>query len=359
MGPLAADRGLPGKGESATMMTRMMPGLAAVICFVLGAGNATRVLSGAEPSEPLRWKHVGDLVDIHTHRYLSLTNTKRVIRVVLERLSDNRESTREELLKAVEYAGGHDENGIPNSRPLDSFRNRTGRAIYWVLEGDADAKLEQMTPLGVVYCSGDPTCGQVIIKHYPADILWHPGRQQYLLFLAMSCSDNFSVAIFPLNLNQKLDVKPFAFADREPIRIDGPQPDWPEPLPMISELRTKLPDGMCDIMNIRVIPELKRIRNELDERNLLISGWNTLSAGETCSSVTYRYRLRQYQWTRVTYDEQVEVPVERKSAGDKKLTEFLESFPKEGDPGGIRGTRDPLDPIPDPDSQPPTKRDDE
>lgn len=327
----------------------MMMRLTLTISAVMGMSNllihSNAFVMAAEPEVPLRWQHVGNTSEIHAHPYLSADKTKRVVRVVLDRLGVNRPATADEFRIGQKYALGDDDNGIPHFRPADTFRLRSERAVLWVLDGDVDTKLEKMTPLGVVYCLGEESCGP-IIKHYTADIIWHPGRKQYLLFLGMSCSNKFSVAIFPFDLDRKLDVKTFDFADKQPIQLNGPQTKWPEPLPIISELRTYLPDDICDIMCIRAIPERKLIRNEMDERNLLISGWNTTTSGETCSSVTYRYRLRQRKWTQVTYDEKVEVPVKIKKTGNEKLDKFLETFPEETDPGSSPREK-PLEPIPD------------
>ncbi len=298
---------------------------------------------------PLCWQHVGNTTEIYAYPFVAADNTRRVIRIVLERLEVNRVATADEINAGLKYEEGKDENGVPNFRPDDTFQIRSERALIWVLEGDVDTKLEQMTPLGVVYCSGEPTCGP-IIKHYTADIIWHPARKQYLLFLGMSCSNKFSVAIFPFDLDRKLDMKPFDFAHKQPIQFKGWQTKWPEPLPIIAEMRTYLPDDICDIMRIRAIPERMLIRNQNDERNLLISGWNTTTSGETCSSVTYRYRLRQRKWTQVTYDEQIEIPVKMKNTGDEKLDKFLNTFLEEADPGSSPREK-PLEPIPEIDSR--------
>lgn len=253
----------------------MMMRLTLTISAVMGMSNLLIHSNGfvlaAEPEVPLYWQHVGNTNEIHAHPYLSAERTRRVIRIILERLAVNRDASADELTAALKYGDGKDENGVPHFRPDDTFQLRSDRAILWVLDGDVDTKLGKMTPLGLVYCSGEESCGP-IIKHYTADIIWHPGRKQYLLFLGMSCSNKFSVAIFPFDLDRKLDVKTFDFADKQPIQLNGPQTKWPEPLPIISEMRTYLPDDICDIMCIRAIPEQKLIRNQIDERNLLISG---------------------------------------------------------------------------------------
>ena len=306
-------------------------------------------VKSADLEDALRWQHVGDTTEIYAHPFVAADDTRRVIRIVLERLDVNREATEEEDRVAQMKLNAKDENGVTYFRPDDTFQIRSERALIWVLEGDVDTKLEQMTPLGVVYCSGEPTCGP-IIKHYTADIIWHPGRKQYLLFLGMSCSNKFTVAIFPFDLDRKLDMKPFDFAHKQPIQFGGWQTKWPEPLPIIAEMRTYLPDDICDIMRIRAIPERMLIRNQNDERNLLISGWNTTTSGETCSSVTYRYRLRQRKWTQVTYDEQIEIPVKMKNTGNEKLDKFLNTFLEEADPGSSPREK-PLEPIPEIDSK--------
>ena len=208
-----------------------------------------------------------------------------------------------------------------------------------------DAKLEAMIPLGVVYFSGAETCGS-ILNHYSADILWHPAREQHLLFLAVSCSQNVTIAIFPLDLDQKLDVKPFAFADKHPLVLLGPETTWPKPLAPIAEMRAQLPDGMCDIMAIRAVPEW-RISPKIPERNVLISAWNSRTSGAFCNSVIYRYKLWDRTWTEVTLDERGEVPVKMRSTFDEKLDKALEIPAEEGAPDKPRHPK-PLEPVPGP-----------
>ena len=99
-------------------------------------------------------------------------------------------------------------------------------------------------------------------------------------------------------------------------------------------------------MAIRTVPEMRLIRGEDDERNLLISAWNVKSSGADCNSVTYRCKLRERKWTRVTFDEKIEVPVEINSTGDKLLDKALEIPPEEGDPAAPRNPK-PIEPVPD------------
>ena len=299
----------------------------------------------AEPNVPLRWKHVGNTVEVHVHHYVSPNKTKRVIRIVHERVSINRELTRDEIIAVSDYLSTKDEQGLWHMRPQDTFQWRSSRAICWVLDGEVDAKLDEMTPLGVVYFSGAETCGYIFMN-YSADILWHPAREQHLLLLAMSCTNNLTVAVFPLDLDHKLDVKPFAFADKHPAESPRPETKWPKPLAPIAEMRTDLPDGICDIMAIRAVPEWRVFRGQDPETNVLISAWNTRSSGATCNSVTYRYQLRARKWTQVTFDERGEVPVKLKSRGDEKLDKELEIPPEEGDPGEPRRPK-PLEPMSD------------
>ena len=166
------------------------------IAWIIGLLSTAGVSFAAEELPPLGWKHVGNTVEVHAHYYRAPDKTKRVVRIVHERLSLNRELTRDELVAAADYSWSKDEQGLWHMRPPETFQWRSSWAICWVLDGEVDAKLEEMTPLGVVYFSGDETCGS-IFKHYSADILWHPAREQHLLLLGMSCSISLTVAIFP------------------------------------------------------------------------------------------------------------------------------------------------------------------
>lgn len=324
----------------------------AMLLVVCGSGLP---VSGQTPVEPLRWKHQHQLETLAVLPYApedsdpSVINLERsrVLRVIDERLDLSRDFTPEERITQDKLIWPKNGRNVPENLH-DTFQHRSNWNVYWILDGPVDGKLEDTIPCGVVYGTGMPSCGP-IYKHYSADIVWYPAREQYLLVLAMSCTTEFTVAIFPVDLDKKLNVKPFDFAGKQPAEWPKPESKWPKPLAPIAELRTNLPDDICDIMAIRAVPERRLIPGEDEERNLLISAWNVKSSGADCNSVTYRYKLRERKWTRVTFDEKIEVPVKINSTGDKLLDKALEIPPEAGDPASPRNPK-PLEPVPDPQS---------
>ncbi len=189
----------------------------ALILSVCGSGLP---VSGQIPVEPLRWKHQKRLETLAVLPYAPADSDpgvinlerSRVLRVIDERLDMNRDFTPEELAAQRKLIWSKDASDMRDGLH-DTFQHRSNWTVYWILDGPVDGILEDAVPLGVVYGTGMPSCGP-IYKHYSADIVWYPAREQYLLVLAMSCTTTFTVAIFPVDLDKKLDVSPFDFAGK-------------------------------------------------------------------------------------------------------------------------------------------------
>lgn len=311
--------------------------------------RVANVVCAEEPLKPLGYQRQGDLELIAWLPYKTPSDERRVLRVVLEEFTWDREPTIRErqamdaLEETAEVKRAY--------RPGQTFQHRSAWRVFWILDGEPESKLEECRPVGVVYAEHGH-CGP-IFKNFAGDLLWHPSRDQFLLVLSMSCTSELTVAIFPLDLDAKLDIKPFGIAGKFPAEYPRVESQWPKPLAPIAEMRTNLPHGICDVMAIRAVPErrfVKRVNPKIDEsegideRNLLISAWNVQS--NTCNSIMYRYKLVQREWRVMNLTEGQDEPVKSDSTPEY-LRKKLEIPPEEIDPTRPRRPQ-PLEPIPDP-----------
>ena len=174
---------------------------------------------------------------------------------------------------------------------------------------------------------------------WAADIVWHPAREQYLLVLANSLKSRLTVAVFPLDLEARLNVKAPTLTGRR---------DWndrPKPMQAIAELRTELPVfvggssccGLCGITALRAMP---------DERGLMLAA---IPRSRLCEPFLFRYQFRERKWMGLEIKDGA---APEKTDRDKILEargETLDPPPEAGDPDDSRRTKPPkLKPIPDP-----------
>ena len=237
-------------------------------------GMQPQIVNADETVKPLGWERYGNLEMIAWLPFETSSGDRRVLRVVREELQLDRDPTEQEEAARRAFVYSKDPRDADLLLPNNTFQHRSEQFVFWVLDCAPNQNIEQGRPLGVVYAKPGP-CGP-IAKNFAADLLWHASREQFLLTLSMSCSKNLTIAIFPVDVDAKLQIKPFGIAGK--FRAEWPRPEsrWPKPLAPIAEMRTMLPIEICDIMAIRVIPETRRVKHNDDdtegdeERNLLI-----------------------------------------------------------------------------------------
>ncbi len=266
--------------------------------------------------------------------YRTEVGDERLMTVVREFVEVNRERTPAEEAVFLKMALQHRGRGV--------FQSPTGDTAFWLLDATAMESVSRAAPIGVVYAS-DPRSNPMQL--WAADVVWHPTREQFLLVLTASQSHRFSAAVFPIDLDARLNVPSPTLVGRE---------DWtklPKPIKAIAELRTELPVivggpsccGLCSISSLKAMP---------DERGLLIAA-NPRS--DLCPPFFFRYQFRERKWTGMEL-KTGEVP--RKSKYDELLEargESLDPPIEEGDPGGSRRTKPiRLKPTPDPRSSKPS-----
>ncbi len=294
--------------------------------------------------EPLGYRREGDLELIARSPYKTEKGERRELRVVREELIHTRSLTRQEYIDGSEYRKTVEGKAV--YRPSDTFQKRSEWMVFWILDCEPGSPSEAGRPVGVVY-SHPGNCGP-IYNNFAADLLWHTAREQHLLVLSMSCTSELTVAIFPVDLEKTLDIKPFGIAGKFPSEFPRVESQWPQPVAPIAEMRTSLPRGICDIMAIRAVPEYRLGKLGLKgrkERNLLITAWNLHSA--TCNSITYRYKLIEREWrvVNLTASESDDEPA--RDSTRESFRKDLEIPPEEMDPEESRSTA-PLEPLPDP-----------
>lgn len=299
-------------------------------CSVIAILFVTGVTWGDPPPDPMLRIRNGEIVRMVATPYTDETGRQRTLYIVREKLTWNRLPTTEEFNKLV---AKNDAN--PRWNLHSTFQRDDGNVIFWVLDGNPDDKLELARPLGVVYSfPGD--------DHFAADVIWHPGREEFLMVLSKTLRGRITIAIFPLDLQAKFGAKPFAV-------LDLPEDKWPKPLAPIAELRAELFQHICDTNLLRVVPE-ERFADNAFEQNLLITA--ATSRVNCKPPLLFRYQLRKREWSYQKLSEQEGQIVENWDKDSEYLQKHhidLNPPAEKGDPGGPRRPK-PLKPVPDPEA---------
>lgn len=163
---------------------------------------------------------------------------RRALSVVRERLEWNRLHTPEESAQTSSQFKG--EAKVLNLEH-DTFQNPIGDVVFWVLDGPMDGKTEEATPLGVIYgFEWWPAEAQPPLRGWEADIVWHDSfPDQPLLVLSHNLSSDLTIAVFPIDLDKRLAIKPLSLVNQKKKDVK-----YTKPLVPITELRTELsPEG--------------------------------------------------------------------------------------------------------------------
>ena len=212
--------------------------------IILAALNAMppQITIADEPVKPVRWIRDGELETIAWLPYETPRKERRALRVVREQLNWDRDMTDRDMAAwTAVFVESKDPRDRNLARPYNTFQHRSQALVFWIMDGPPSSKLEEGRPLGVVYAEPGP-CGP-ILKNFAADLLWHASREQFLLILSMSCNTDLTIAIFPLDLKAKLQVKPFGIAGKPRAEWPRPESSWPKPLAPIADV---LPDSFLD-----------------------------------------------------------------------------------------------------------------
>ena len=259
--------------------------------------------------------------------YQNEDRQRRVLMVVRELVEWNREMT-----PAEDAEDSREPELKASLNASDSFQRRNGNTAFWILDSPVNSMIDDARPIGVVYAHYDArhTTGE---NGFAADIIWHPVREQYLLVLSMSWSDNFSAAVFPLDLDRRLEIQAPTLVGRKQFA------DCPKPLTPIAELRTELSPYLCAATTLKAIP---------DQKSLLIG---VAHSSPSCRPFLFRYEFRERRWSRLDIADAGSPNKTRFDAGRELHGQRLEPPAEEGDPGGSRRTKPfKLKPIADPQS---------
>ncbi len=179
---------------------------------------------------------------------VDLKRERRALSVGRERLGWNRLHTPEE---SAQTSSQFKPDGKVLNLEHDTFQNPIGDVVFWVLDGPMDGKTEEATPLGVVYgFEWWPAEAQPPLRGWAADIVWHDTFPDHpLLVLSHNKSSDLTIAIFPIDLNKRLGIKPLSLVNqKKDIK-------YPKPLVPITELRTELSPEGGGIQQIRAMPQ--------------------------------------------------------------------------------------------------------
>ena len=305
--------------------------------FLLGSGFMCIILfaiDAAGADVPLKLARNRQVIRMVALPYLDDSGRQRMLHVVRETLGLNRVPTVEEIRQLLEKKD--DDAKARSSLRYDSFQRNDGYTLFWVLDGEPEQKLETLRPLGVVYA--EPT-DQI----WAADVVWHPAREEYLMVLSNTLRGRSTFAIFPLDLEAKVAVKPFTV-------VELPVKEWPKPIAPIAEIRLSLIEHLCDINLVRAVPE-ERIDEFGIQYSLLITAVNSRVGCKP--PVMFRYNLRQREWRLLKPNDLNGEVIENYDKDDEEVNAEYKKYgvdltppPEKGDPAGSRRPK-PLKPVPD------------
>ncbi len=141
-----------------------------------------------------------------------------------------------------------------------------------------DGKTEAASPLGVVYgAEWWPAEAQPPQRGWAADIVWHFSTDQPHLVLSHSLGGDLTIAVFAIDLNNRLNIKPLSLVNKKDVK-------YLKPLAPITELRTDLPQGEGSIDQVRAIPQ--------EDNSLLVAAVRMRGR----ASLLYRYDFGKRTW---------------------------------------------------------------
>jgi hypothetical protein len=206
---------------------------------------------------------------------------RRTLSVVRERLGWNRLHTPEEIARTNSQ---FNEDGKILNLEHDTFQNPKGDVVFWVLDGPMDGKTEEAITLGVVYgFEWWPAEAQPPLRGWAADIVWHYSfPDQPLLVLSHNLASDLTIAVFPVDLDIRLEMKPLSLVNKKEVK-------YPKPLVPVTELRTDLLQGSGSIEQIRAIPQ--------DNGALMVAALRT--SGRKSILCRYNFDLRSWSESQV------------------------------------------------------------